>query len=64
MDGDGETGETGDPLPNGGDVLQPIRLRRDIQSRAGFNGFVLDYSLYFLPCCGVVFWIVFLLCQN
>jgi hypothetical protein len=64
MDDDGESykqEKDGDPLPNAGDVLQPFWVQRDIQGSDGYHRFLLDYCTRFLPLCGSIFWIIYLL---
>lgn len=56
--------ETSDPLPNDLPVLKPRWIRRHIQDDSRLDRFLLEYSINFLPCCGIVSWIVFLLCKN
>ena len=44
-----------------GDLLQPARFRRAIQSSNGLDRFLLDYGYNFLPYIAGVIYIVFLL---
>ena len=58
---EGEKPEDGDPLSYDWNVYKPIWVRCSFQNDIGFNRFILDYNRYFLPCCGIVFWSIFLL---
>ena len=44
-----------------GDVLQPTWVRHIIQTSNGMDKFLLDYGRYFLPSCGIISWIIFLI---
>lgn len=48
-------------LPNGGNVLQPTWVRHIIQTSNGIDRFLLDYGFTFLPSCGIISWIIFLI---
>lgn len=48
-------------LPDGGNVLQPTWVRHIIQTSNGIDRFLLDYGFTFLPSCGVISWIIFLI---
>lgn len=61
---EGEKPETGDPLPNAWNVFQPFWLRYSRKANMGFDRLVLDYNGYFLPCCGLIFWTLFLLLKT
>lgn len=50
-----------DILPDGGYVLQPTWVRHIIQTSNGMDKFLLDYGRYFLPSCGIISWIIFLI---
>lgn len=56
--------EISDPLPNALPLLQPRWIRRNIQDGSGLDKFLLEYGINFLPYCGIVSWIVFLLCKG
>lgn len=58
---EGEKSEDGDPLFNARYVFQPFWLRYSRKANIGFDRLVLDYNGYLLPCCGIVFWTIFLL---
>jgi hypothetical protein len=47
-------------LSNGSNVLQPSWVRHIIQTSNGMDKFLLDYGRYFLPSCGVISWIIFI----
>jgi len=61
---EGSKRETSDPLPNALSFLQPTRIRRNIQGNSRLNRFLLAYSSSFLPYCGIISWILFLLLKN
>ena len=48
-------------LPNGSNVFQPIWVRRVIQTSNDIDRFLLDYGFTFLPSCGIISWIIFLI---
>jgi hypothetical protein len=52
-----------DFLPHGSNVLQSTWLRRTIQASNGLDGFLLDYGFNFLPSCGFISWLIFLITQ-
>ena len=56
--------ETSDPLPDALSILQPPRIRRNIQDDTRLDKFLLAYGSSVLPCCGIISWIVFLLLKN
>ena len=41
-------------------LLQPSWVRHIIQTSNGMDKFLLDYGRYFLPSCGVISWIIFI----
>lgn len=53
--------QRGDLLSNDSNVLQPIWVRRLIQSSNELDGFLLDYGFNFLWNCGILSWIIFFL---
>ncbi len=61
---EGEKPEDGDPLSNDWNVLQSIRIRYSNEDVIRLNRFLLDYNRYFLPCCGLILWSIFLLLQS
>jgi hypothetical protein len=48
-------------MPNGDNVLQPTWVRHIIQTSNGIDRFLLDYGFTFLPSCGIISWIIFLI---
>jgi hypothetical protein len=62
MNDESDKSEIGDYCPNDGDVFQPIRVRRNIQDDIEHDEFLLDYSFNFLPYCGIIFWIISIIC--
>ena len=52
--------ESCDSSSDGGDLPEPVRLRRFIQNGIGYDRVLLVYNWYFLPCLSVIFWTVFL----
>lgn len=56
--------ENGDPLPNALSLLQSSRIRCDFQDDSRLNRFLLEYGTSFLPYCGIISWIAFLLCKG
>jgi hypothetical protein len=48
-------------LPNGSNVFQSSWIRHTIQTSNGLDRFLLDYGFTFLPSCGVISWIIFLI---
>jgi hypothetical protein len=46
---------------NFGNVFQPSRVRRTIQSRNDIDRFLLDYGYNFLPYITIVSWVIFFL---
>jgi hypothetical protein len=48
-------------LFNDGNVLQSFRIRHIIQISNDLDKFLLDYGFNFLPSCGVISWIIFLI---
>ncbi len=61
---EGEKSEDGEPLHNFWHVLQPFWIRLAIQNGIRPDRIILDYHRYFLPCCGIVLWSVFLLLKS
>lgn len=56
--------EDGDPLSNDFFIFKPFWIRPLIQDGFRFNRIILDYHRYFLPCCGVISWALFLFFKN
>lgn len=56
--------EDGDPESYDWNVFQPFWIRCVVQNGVRLNRFILDYHRYFLPCCGVLVWSIFLLLQS
>jgi hypothetical protein len=48
-------------LPNGSNVFQSSWIRHTIQTSNGIDRFLLDYGFAFLPSCGIISWIIFLI---
>jgi hypothetical protein len=48
-------------LPNGSNVFQSSWIRRVVQTNNDLDRFLLDYGFTFLPSCGVVSWVIFLI---
>jgi hypothetical protein len=48
-------------LPNDGHVSQSSWIRYIIQTSNGIDRFLLDYGFAFLPICGIISWIIFLI---
>jgi hypothetical protein len=48
-------------LPDDCNVLQPTWVRHIIQTSNGIDRFLLDYGFAFLPSCGIISWIIFLI---
>lgn len=48
-------------LSNGSNVFQSSWIRRVVQTSNDIDRFLLDYGFAFLPSCGVVSWIIFLI---
>lgn len=61
---EGEESKDGDPLSDARYVFQPLWLRYSSKIGVGFDRFVLGYNGYLLPCCGFVFWTLFLLLKT
>ncbi len=48
-------------LSNGSNVFQSSWIRYTIQTSNGIDRFLLDYGFAFLPSCGIISWIIFLI---
>ena len=59
-----EESEVGDYKFDALSILQPMRIRCDIQDGSRFNRFLLGYSKSFLPYCWILSWILFLLLKH
>lgn len=47
-------------VPNDGDVLPSLWIRRIIQSYTGLDAFLLDYGFNFLPYIGIFFYFAYI----
>ena len=54
----------GDYLPDDLPIPEPNGFRHIVQNGYELNKFLLDYFRYFLPICGVVSWVIFLLFKS
>ncbi len=48
-------------IPNDGNVLQPLRVRRDTINADENNRFLLESQFSFVLPCGFLFWIILLI---
>ena len=52
--------ELSDSSADGGDLPEPVRLRRLIQDGVGLDRLLLAYNCVFLPGLSIILWAIFL----